>query len=83
MPTNENPALAGGVSEDGHAATLIISEDMSTKALVQASGSCFSRGGTRAGEDLVRFANTRRFATLLADPAFKAGILGGAQFVIA
>ena len=26
MPTNENPALAGGASEDGHAATLIVPE---------------------------------------------------------
>jgi ParB-like chromosome segregation protein Spo0J len=32
MPTNENPALAGGVSEDGHAATLIVSEDTPTTA---------------------------------------------------
>jgi hypothetical protein len=35
MPANENPALAGGVSEDGHAATLIVSEDTSTTTPAQ------------------------------------------------
>jgi ParB-like chromosome segregation protein Spo0J len=41
MPTNENPALAGGVSEDGHAATLIVSEDTSTTAPAQANRLAF------------------------------------------
>ena len=38
---NENPALAGGVSEDGHAAALIVSEDTPTAAPVQAHAYAF------------------------------------------
>jgi ParB-like chromosome segregation protein Spo0J len=41
MATNENPALAGGVSEDGQAATLIVSEDTPTTSLVQADARAF------------------------------------------
>ncbi len=41
MATNENPALAGGVSEDGQAATLIVSKDTPTTSLVQADARAF------------------------------------------
>ena len=41
MPKNESPAGQGGVSEDGHAATLIVSDDTSTTPLVQAQAYAF------------------------------------------
>lgn len=55
MPTNENPALAGGVSEDGHAAKLTKSEHKAQAARAQAdeySGPCSKKGRGKAKRSL-------------------------------